>query len=167
MSLFLRPPGVVAEKDFTARCISCGQCVAVCNYSCIVMTADYPLGVFTPKVFPQESPCFLCMKCSDICPTDALRKVDMADSGMGKAYLDTTICHDYQDKNAIMCWTCFERCPLKGTAIELANGYTPTITENCVGCGVCEYVCPTAAIHTVPSRKLSLKKDKGKKGGGR
>lgn len=160
MVWYLRPPGVVSEKDFTARCISCGQCAAVCNYTCIEMTADFLFGPLTPKVFPQKSPCFLCMKCSDICPTGALRHVTMEQAGMGRAYLDTKKCHDYQDKNAIMCWTCFERCPLKGRAIELANGYTPEITDDCVGCGVCEYVCPTGAIHTIPTRKAGNKREK-------
>lgn len=161
MSSFLRPPGVVSEKDFKSRCVSCGQCAAVCNYQCIEMTPDYPLGPATPKVFQHDSPCFLCMKCSAICPTDALCDVSMEESDMGMAYLNTRICVDYQEENSIMCWTCFEKCPLKGHAIILEFGYIPKITEDCVGCGVCEYVCPTDAITTTPMRKMSKKTSQG------
>ena len=31
----LRPPGAVAEKDFLALCIKCGQCLQVCPYHSI------------------------------------------------------------------------------------------------------------------------------------
>ena len=154
MRPFLRPPGVVSEKDLKARCVSCGQCAGVCNYACIVMTPDHPLGGDTPKVFHSESPCFLCMKCSAICPTDALRDVPMEKSGMGAARLDAKKCVDYQETSMVMCWTCYERCPMKGTAIALQNGYIPAITDKCVGCGVCEYVCPIKAITVTPSRHM-------------
>ena len=155
---FLRPPGVVSEEDFKARCVSCGQCAQVCNYACIELTPDYFLfGGETPKIFQRKSPCFLCMKCSEICPTGALRDVPMAGAGMGRAFLDEKGCVDYQDQSGIMCWTCYERCPLKGTAIVLQNGYTPSVTEQCVGCGVCEYVCPITVITVTPTRLLPAK----------
>jgi ferredoxin-type protein NapG len=153
MPPFLRPPGVVSEQDIQKRCISCGQCAEVCNFACIAMTPDHIfIGGETPKIYQRKSPCFLCMKCSDICPTGALRKVERLQSGMGMAHLDRSRCVDYQEKNSIMCWTCYERCPLKGTAIVLRNGYIPTVTDACVGCGVCEYVCPISVIHVTPTR---------------
>lgn len=150
---FLRPPGVVSEKDFRARCVSCGQCAQICNYKCIVMTPDHFLfGGSTPKILQRKSPCFLCMKCSEECPTDALRDVPMEHAGMGRAFLDAKSCVDYQETSGVMCWTCYERCPLKGTAIVLENGYIPSVTDACAGCGVCEYVCPISAITVTPAR---------------
>jgi NAD-dependent dihydropyrimidine dehydrogenase PreA subunit len=91
------------------------------------------------------------MKCSDICPTGALRPVPAEKAGMGMAYLDIKRCVDYQEENHIMCWTCYERCPLRGTAIVLQNGYRPAVTDKCVGCGVCEYVCPVKAVTVLPA----------------
>jgi MauM/NapG family ferredoxin protein len=152
---FLRPPGAVSEKDVQSRCISCGQCAQVCPFACIALTPDHLFtGLDTPKIFQNKSPCFLCMKCSDLCPTGALRRVLRQEAGMGKARLDRKRCVDYQDEKRIMCWTCYERCPLKGTAIVLKNGYMPTVTAACVGCGVCEYVCPIDAIAVTPTRLL-------------
>ncbi len=147
---FLRPPGVVSERDLRARCISCGRCVAACTFRCIAMTRDSFFGGETPKVFHRKSPCFLCMKCGPACPTGALRDVPMEKADMGMAVLDVKTCVDYQKDMNLMCWTCYERCPMRGAAIVLENGYRPRVTEHCVGCGVCEYVCPVKAITVVP-----------------
>ena len=149
---YLRPPGVVSEKEFRARCISCGRCAAVCGFRCIAMTPDSFFGVETPKIFHRKAPCFLCMKCGAVCPTQALRSVPMEKAGMGMAVLDKKICVYHQKELTVMCWTCYERCPKRGTAIVLENGYRPLITDACVGCGVCEYVCPVKAISVVPTR---------------
>lgn len=158
MSNFLRPPGVVSEKDFKKRCISCGQCAQVCNYHCIELVPDYFWGGAAPRVYHRKSPCFLCMKCSAICPTDALRDVPMAKADMGMAYLNVKKCVDYQEESGVMCWTCYERCPLKGTAIVLGSGgYIPEVRPECVGCGVCEYVCPVRAITVMPKRRIGVK----------
>lgn len=153
--MFLRPPGVKSEKDFKARCISCGQCAQVCNYHCVELTPDYPFGPATPKVFHKKSPCWLCMKCSDICPTGALSQVKMEEAAMGVARLNLKKCVDYQEESGLMCWTCYDRCPLRGKAIVLDMGYIPKVVpDQCAGCGVCEYVCPITAITVTPSRLL-------------
>ncbi len=165
MDTFLRPPGVVSENDLKERCISCGQCAQVCNFDCIEMRPDSLFGSSTPKVFHHKAPCFLCMKCSGICPTGALRDVPMEASGMGMARLNRKICVDYQEESGIMCWTCYERCPMKGTAIVLEGGYIPAIADACVGCGVCAYVCPTRAITVVPQRCMGSEGTNGKGNG--
>ena len=154
---FLRPPGVQTEKDFFAKCVSCAQCMAVCTFKCIKMQADSLFGIARPRIYPQAAPCFLCMKCSDICPTDALQQVTQKKAAMGKAKIDNKKCLEYQDENLVMCWTCYEKCPLKGFALILEHGYIATIVkENCVGCGVCEYVCPVKAIKTTPTHNPEI-----------
>jgi ferredoxin-type protein NapG len=152
---FLRPPGVLSEKDLAARCISCGQCAQVCNYACLALNPDRPLGGSTPKIYQGRSPCFLCMKCCAVCPTNALREVTAEEAGMGRAGIDKDRCLNHRRQGRITCWTCYERCPLKGAALVLKNGYSPEVrVEKCAGCGVCEYVCPVAAISVTPTRLL-------------
>lgn len=115
------------------------------------MRPDSLFGPDRPRVYASRAPCFLCMKCSDICPTDALAEVRPEQAAMGKGLLNIKACLEYQEENAIMCWTCYEKCPLKGRAIILEHGYMPTIMDECVGCGVCEYVCPVKAITVTPA----------------
>jgi len=150
--LFLRPPGSLPEKEFKARCISCGRCMVACTFRCLKMTPDFFFGGETPKVFHHQSPCHLCMKCGPACPTGALLPVSMEESDMGTAAIDPTRCLSYRKELNLMCWTCYERCPLRASAIVLKNGYLPQITDKCVGCGVCEYVCPVKAVSVTPAR---------------
>lgn len=91
------------------------------------------------------------MKCPPVCPTGALdpKLTDMARTRMGRAYILKNRCHNYTD--GVMCMTCYDRCPLRGSAVILFDGLTPGITQACVGCGVCEYVCPVEAVAIVPA----------------
>lgn len=151
MKRFLRPPGARSEKDFLARCLQCGQCAQVCIYDCIRMQTGFNLFVSgTPKIDPPEAPCFLCMRCSSICPSDALEDVEIEEVRMGYAVLDREECYTWS--GLLICRSCYERCPLKAKAIVLERGEYPVITDQCAGCGVCEHVCPKKAIITYPTR---------------
>jgi NAD-dependent dihydropyrimidine dehydrogenase PreA subunit len=107
-----------------------------------------PLESGTPKVIPKRMPCWLCMRCGPACPTGALAPVEKTKAGMGTAVIDRKRCFTYMGH--IICRTCFEKCPLKAKAIELELALYPVITKECVGCGVCENVCPAQCIDTLP-----------------
>jgi ferredoxin-type protein NapG len=72
----LRPPGALAEPDFLAACIKCGQCVQVCPVSALKpaeLTDGFGVGV--PYYAPREQACdFSCDvgQCILACPTGAL-----------------------------------------------------------------------------------------------
>ena len=146
----LRPPGAVAEDDFKRLCVQCGQCAGVCSFRSIVLdTGINPLGSGLPRIEPRRTPCWLCMRCGPACPTGALRIVDKYQAAMGTAVIDRERCYTYS--GTILCRTCFERCPLKARAIKLDEKLRPVITKECVGCGVCEHVCPAHCIETFPT----------------
>ena len=69
---------------------------------------------------------------------------------MGFARLDRSKCYTWREE--LICRSCYERCPLKATAIVLERAEYPVITDRCAGCGVCEHVCPQKAIITYPTR---------------
>lgn len=148
-SLPLRPPGALDESQFLRLCVQCGQCAHICPYGAVTMAAGTGNSRNTPMVIPRSKPCYLCMKCPPQCPTGALdnwlRQPEQ--TRMGKAVILRNRCHNYT--GGVMCWTCYDRCPLRGKAVVLKDGVIPEITDDCVGCGVCEYVCPVQAVMTV------------------
>lgn len=148
----LRPPGARAERTFAALCIRCNRCVAVCPYRTL-RPAGWRAGLSagTPEVRPREIPCYLCMMCPPVCPTGALDPItDLRRVRMGVARVDEAICFAYQ---GIMCRTCVDECPLQDEAIVQDSELRPIVTDKCVGCGICERVCPApaVAIHVVPA----------------
>lgn len=152
MNIFLpplRPPGALAESRFRRACIRCGKCIEICPHDCLKLDVSFDSARFLPLIDPADSPCQLCMKCVAICPTGALNHncINMEDVRMGLAHILTSRCLNYT--GGTMCWTCYDRCPLRGKAIILKDGFIPAITENCVGCGVCEHVCPQKAVTVV------------------
>lgn len=145
----LRPPGAIAEADFRRACIRCGKCVEICPHDCVKLECGFGGAHLLPMVEPADAPCQLCMKCTAVCPTGALDNNcgQMQNVKMGRAHIQASKCLNYV--GGTMCWTCYDRCPLRGTAIVLKDGLTPAIGKACAGCGVCEHVCPQKAIIVV------------------
>jgi ferredoxin-type protein NapG len=160
----LRPPGALAEKDFNAACIKCGQCVNACPDDTLNLASsggNLPIG--TPYFEPRQIPCYLCpdIPCMKACPTGALSPdlKHINDSRMGLAVIDLENCLSWK---GLRCEICHRECPLKGKAITLelhpraqskhAMFYPIVNSEHCTGCGICEKACPTtdAAIRILP-----------------
>ena len=72
----LRPPGALAEKEFLAACIKCGQCVQVCPVAAIKLgDGDEGYGLGVPYIDARTQACdFSCdaVQCVLACPTGAL-----------------------------------------------------------------------------------------------
>lgn len=163
----LRPPGALAEKDFNAACIKCGQCVNVCPPHILQLApagTDLPIG--TPFFTPRSGACIMCpdIPCVKACPTGALAPElnDINQARMGLAVIDIENCLSWQ---GLRCEICYRDCPIRGQAIVLETDprglskhamFRPLVrAEACTGCGICEKSCPTelAAIRVLP-RKL-------------
>jgi len=153
----LRPPGARPEADFAARCMRCGKCGQVCPYKSIKLASlfDGVAIMGTPVVRAREMPCYLCMKCPPVCPSGALdRKLTKKqDVRMGTAKINKKECLAWQ---GTLCRSCYQNCPLMDTAIRMDSELRPVVDEKkCVGCGICENVCPAgpAAIVVEPGRE--------------
>jgi MauM/NapG family ferredoxin protein len=155
---FLRPPGALAEGEFTTQCIRCGQCGEVCPNRCIKFFGleNGFENVNTPYITPREQACILCMKCGDVCPSGAIepiaREADdiLAGVRMGRAEVDESLCLSYQGKT---CGVCYRACPLPDIAIRVGLLEQPHVLDGCVGCGLCERSCIQLpqAIRVIPT----------------
>lgn len=151
---FLRPPGALREIDFIARCIRCGKCAQVCPYKSIRIAGLFD-GISvagTPFIKARDIPCYLCMKCPPVCPSGALnrRLKNKQDVRMGTARINKKECLAWQ---GTLCRSCYQNCPIFDEAIKMDNELRPVVNEKmCVGCGICENVCPVepAAIVVKP-----------------
>jgi MauM/NapG family ferredoxin protein len=140
----LRPPGAQGEMNFFASCIRCGKCAQVCPYRSITVASllDGLSMMGMPYIRAREIPCYLCMKCPPVCPSGALdRKLShMQDVRMGTAIIDKKTCLPWQ---GTLCRSCYENCPIFNEAIIMDDQLRPVVDQKkCVGCGICENVCP-------------------------
>ena len=155
----VRPP--TADHDdarFRAKCISCGLCGTVCESGCIRFFGldEARHGPFTPYLDVRRRSCTLCMRCTQICPTDALTHVEddlqaIAQTvDMGVAVVAPELCLSYLGR---LCGYCHDACPLPDTAIKLTPPAIPVVQDACVGCGMCVEYCPQSptAIRVVPA----------------
>jgi polyferredoxin len=136
----IRPPGALAEEDFLARCIKCGQCMRVCPTNVI-----HPAGLvggleglWSPRLNFRigTSGCqHSCIACGQFCPTAAMRPKSVEKRGglrgfgtlghnsIGTAFVDRGRCLPWaMDKPCIVCQ---ENCPVSPKAIFTREVFTP------------------------------------------
>jgi len=143
----IRPPGALPEKEFRAKCTSCGVCVNVCHvmkYNSIAVAGIKDRRNFgTPYIKDmRDFPCALCMECPSRCPTGALKNIEKEKVTMGMALIDLGLCFGW---NGDVCLSCSKVCPLGALVFDFYHGEwgnQPYINENCVGCGLCVKYCP-------------------------
>ena len=80
----IRPPGALAEQDFLARCVHCGQCMKVCPNNALhpaLSEAGWE-GIWTPVLAPRVGYCEPgCSLCGQVCPTGAIWEFTASEKG--------------------------------------------------------------------------------------
>ena len=141
----LRPPGALSETTFLETCQRCGNCVESCPAEAIqVYQSNNPHLAGTPHIDPNSQPCVVCtsLACMQVCPSGALQSLSVDQIQIGLAEVNHDTCLRTQ---GIECTYCVDSCPIGETAIRLdARKRIQVIPMGCVGCGVCQYECPTA-----------------------
>ncbi|MFB3852382.1 MAG: 4Fe-4S dicluster domain-containing protein [Vicinamibacterales bacterium] len=133
----IRPPGSLAEDEFLARCIRCGECMKVCPNNALhpTLTEAGIEGLWSPVLVPRIGYCEpSCVLCGQVCPTGAIWELTQVEkvgrpaggpSGepaveankIGTAFYDHGRCLPWS--MATECIVCEEWCPTSPKAIYL------------------------------------------------
>lgn len=146
----IMPPGAIDLNHFSSRCTSCHLCVSKCPSQVIKPSfLEYGIGgIMQPMLFFDSKFCnYDCTICSEVCPTDALLPLTreakrVNQMGVVQLYLEN--CIVYTDETS--CGACSEHCPTQAVhMVPYKNHLTiPEIEQEiCVGCGGCEFICPS------------------------
>jgi len=144
------PPGGLGIKDFNKDCTACSLCISVCpNRVLQPAISQYGLvGIMQPVMDYHKSFCtYNCTVCTEICPTNALHPLILEAkklTQLGKATFIKDNCIVKTEKTA--CGACSESCPTKAVYMipYEDNLLIPEVDADiCIGCGHCEFACPT------------------------
>lgn len=148
--LNLSPPGSSSLEHYNSSCTACHLCITACPTK--VLQPSFLefgiLGILQPYMDFNTSFCnYECVACLVICPTGAIKSVTPEKKKViqiGKAIFVKENCIVETEKK--VCGACSEHCPTKAVDMVLYKEELkiPEVTEKyCIGCGACEYACPT------------------------
>jgi ferredoxin len=150
------PPGGVGIEDFNKDCTACSLCISACPNGVLQPAfSQYGLtGIMQPVMDYHRSFCtYNCTICTEICPTDALHPLILEAKKLtqiGKAIFIKDNCVVKTEKTS--CGACSESCPTKAVHMIPYEGnlLIPETTDDiCIGCGHCEFACPTVPYKAI------------------
>ncbi len=150
------PPGSIGITRFTELCTSCHLCITQCPSQVLKPSvAEYGwVGIMQPKMDYHTSFCnYDCVICSHVCPTGAILPISTEQKAriqLGKVRFIRRNC--IVRAEGTECGACSEHCPTKAVYLVPFRGhlYIPEVNPDiCVGCGACEYACPTVPFKAI------------------
>ena len=152
------PAGARSLKDFYSRCTACQLCVANCPSGVLRPSTDLQ-HLMQPESSYENGYCRPeCVKCSEVCPAGAILPLTPEEKSVthiGTAVVDYDLC--VVNRDGVSCGNCARHCPAEAITMVPVDPHdrhslkTPAvIEEKCIGCGACEYLCPSrpfSAIH--------------------
>ena len=150
------PPGSQNLRHFTGACTACHLCISTCPTKVLRPSLlEYGFfGMMQPFMDYDVSFCnYECTRCSEVCPTGAILPLTAElkrTTQTGVVRFEKQNCVVYIDETA--CGSCSEHCPTKAVRMVPYKGLLtiPEITpEICVGCGACEYACPSTPYKAI------------------
>lgn len=166
----IRPPGAQIEETFLSLCLRCGLCLKICPTNGL-QPAGLEAGVtgmFTPHFDMRKGYCeYDCTLCGQVCPSGAIPLLttdDKHDVEMGVAQINPKLCRPYSKGED--CSVCEKNCPVPnkailhrrveclrpdGAVVFINQPYVKT--SRCIGCGLCENVCPEEDMPAIRVRR--------------
>ena len=140
------PPWAHPRGVFANLCDGCAQCVSACPQNIIEIDRNNLAFVNFQKGF-----CDFCEECEMACPSKALNKQENP-AWSHFAKIDAKCL----SVKGTVCRLCEENCEAQAIRFRPAmNGRSiPFVDMNkCDGCGGCQAVCPTEAVHFIQPQK--------------
>jgi polyferredoxin len=153
----LTPPGSLSYDNLSTRCTGCQLCVSECPNHVLRPSGDL-MHLMQPEMSYEHGYCRPeCTRCSEVCPAGAIKPLDDIEKSsiqIGHAVWIKKNCVVLTDE--VECGNCARHCP--SGAIEMVpldenneeSPMIPAINEAaCIGCGACEYVCPSRPFSAI------------------
>ena len=153
----LTPPGSLSFQHFAQHCTGCQLCVSECPNDVLRPSSDL-IHLMLPTMSYERGHCRPeCTRCSSVCPAGAIKPIDKDEKSsiqIGHAVWIKKNCVVLTDE--VECGNCARHCPTG--AIEMVqldendeeSPMIPAINEAaCIGCGACEYVCPSRPFSAI------------------
>ena len=153
----LTPPGSLSFEHFAQHCTGCQLCVSECPNDVLRPSTDL-MHFMLPTMSYERGHCRPeCTRCSEVCPAGAIKPLDDVEKSsiqIGHAVWIKKNCVVLTDE--VECGNCARHCP--AGAIEMVpldendeeSPMVPAINETaCIGCGACEYVCPSRPFSAI------------------
>jgi ferredoxin len=169
------PPGSISLENFTSRCTACHLCVTACPTR-VLQPAFFAYGLsgtLQPRMDFKTGFCnYDCTVCSSVCPTGAIVPRNLEE----KKAIQPGIARFIQENCVVYirktdCGACAEHCPTAAVRMipdPRIQKRAPKIDERiCVGCGACEFACPTKPykaiyVETNPVHRVAEKPEEKK-----
>lgn len=153
----IAPPGAISLKNLAAHCTGCQLCVAACPTG-VLRPSGGLLNLMQPESSYERGYCRPeCTKCSEVCPTGAILKIDAAEKSaiqIGHAVWIAENCVPLTD--GMQCGNCARHCPTGAITMVSTDIYDPdglkipvVNDEKCIGCGACENLCPARPLSAI------------------
>ncbi len=153
----ITPAGSQSARNLAQHCTACQLCVSVCPNQ-VLRPSDNLEKLMQPEMSYERGYCRPeCTRCSDICPTGAIRSVTKADKSaiqIGHAVWIKKNC--VVNRDGVECGNCARHCPvgaIQMIPIDAKNKDSLKIpavnTERCIGCGACENLCPARPFSAI------------------
>ena len=151
----LKPAGSMSIDNFNKRCTACHLCVSECPNH-VLRPSEKLLTLMQPEMSFEKGYCRLeCTRCGEVCPTGAIHRVTREEKSaihIGYAVLIPDNCLPYRE--GVSCGNCARHCPTDAIVMVARDGNeavkVPSVNEErCIGCGACEYLCPSRPFSAI------------------
>lgn len=156
------PPGALSLARYDKHCVGCQLCVSACPNHVLRPSTKLDSMFMQPVMGFEKGFCRPeCTACSDVCPAGAIQSVtkeEKSSISIGHAVFIPENCVVVTD--AVKCGNCARHCPAGAISMvkqdpDSAFGFDssnpiPSVNpERCIGCGRCEYVCPSRPLSAI------------------